>query len=42
MQQFKSTGFRMLNSSNVRVILILAALVIAVMIGGAPHEYGGG
>ena len=42
MQQLKFVVSRVFNSFEVRVLLVLAALVVAALVGGAPHEYGGG
>lgn len=38
--KFKLTTVELLKDQNVRVILILGTLLIAVLAGGAPHEIG--
>lgn len=30
------------NAGTLRVVLILTGLLIAALVGGAPHDYGGG
>lgn len=39
--KFKFAAVELLKEQNVRVIFILGTLVMAILVGGAPHEPGG-
>jgi hypothetical protein len=41
-RQLKRTATELFNNPNSRVILVLTTLVIAALVGGAPHDFGGG
>jgi hypothetical protein len=42
LRKLKLTASGLLTNSNARAILILTTLVIAVLVGGAPEDVGGG
>lgn len=42
LQRFKPMVARLLNNPNSRVVFILSMLLLAALIGGAPHDVGGG
>ena len=43
LQKYKlSVGQFLSNANNVRAILVLSTLLIAAIVGGAPHDTGGG
>ena len=42
LRQLKSSAAELLASSDARTIIILATLVVAALVGGAPYDVGGG
>ena len=42
LRKFKLTVNQLLTNPNARAILILGTLIIAVLAGGAPEDWGGG
>ena len=42
LQKFRHTVNQLLTNPNARAILILSTLIIAVLAGGAPEDWGGG
>ena len=42
LQRVRFSTIQIANNPNVRVIFILSTLVLAALLGGAPHDMGGG
>ena len=42
LKKYKFAAVEMLKDQNVRLVLILGTLLVAMLAGGAPHEIGGG